>query len=94
MAIQTLRSLFVADVQVCRDAESLAARVCKLQREITAKGSKFTVTLNGKKTVDGVADTKLKPSNGRIGRPGNKDAAGVVNDKGVVKFRKVEIRPL
>jgi hypothetical protein len=65
--------------------------------EITAKGSKFTVTLNGKKTVDGVEDTKLKLSNGRIGLqhgPGNKDAAGVVNDKGVVKFRKVEIRPL
>jgi hypothetical protein len=65
--------------------------------EITAKGSKFTVTLNGKKTVDGVEDTKLKLSNGRIGLqhgPGNKDAQGNVNDKGVVKFRKVEIRPL
>jgi hypothetical protein len=65
--------------------------------EIVAKGSKFTVTLNGKKTVDGVEDTKLKLANGRIALQhglGNKDAAGVVNDKGVVKFRKVEIRPL
>ena len=65
--------------------------------EVTAKGSKFTVTLNGKKTVDGVEDAKLKLSNGRIGLqhgPGNKDAQGNVNDKGVVKFRKVEIRPL
>lgn len=65
--------------------------------EVTAKGSKFTVTLNGKRTVDGVEDTKLKLANGRIGLQhglGNKDAAGVVNDKGVVKFRKVEIRPM
>jgi hypothetical protein len=65
--------------------------------EITAKGSKFTVTLNGKKTVDGVEDSKLKLANGRIGLqhgPGNKDAQGNVNDKGVVKFRKVEIKPL
>ena len=65
--------------------------------EIVAKGTTFTVTLNGKKTVDNVTDTKLNLKNGRIGLqhgPGNKDASGVVNDKGVVKFRKVEIRPL
>lgn len=65
--------------------------------EVVAKGSKFTVTLNGKKTVDGVEDTKLKLTNGRIGLqhgPGNKDAQGNVNDKGVVKFRKVEVKPL
>jgi hypothetical protein len=63
--------------------------------EITAKGSTFTVVLNGQKTVDGVQDPKLP--NGRIALQhglGNKDDKGVVNDKGVVKFRKVEIKPL
>jgi len=63
--------------------------------EITAKGGTFTVTLNGKKTVDGAQDTKF--ANGRIALQhglGNKDAAGVANDKGVVKFRKVEIKAL
>jgi 3-keto-disaccharide hydrolase len=63
--------------------------------EITAKGSSFTVVLNGQKTVDGVQDAKLP--NGRIALQhglGLKDAGGVANDKGVVKFRKVEIKPL
>jgi Domain of Unknown Function (DUF1080) len=63
--------------------------------EITAKGSTFTVTLNGQKSVDGAQDAKL--ASGRIGLQhglGNKDANGVVNDKGVVKFRKVEIKTL
>jgi hypothetical protein len=63
--------------------------------EITAKGPSFTVVLNGQKTVDGVKDSKL-PS-GRVALQhglGVKDANGVPNDKGVVKFRKVEIRPL
>jgi Domain of Unknown Function (DUF1080) len=63
--------------------------------EITAKGSTFTVVLNGQKTVDGVTDAKLP--NGRIALqhgPGVKDASGVPNEKGVVKFRKVEIKPL
>jgi hypothetical protein len=63
--------------------------------EITAKGSTFTVTLNGQKTVDNAQDSKF--ANGRIALQhglGNKDANGVVNDKGVVKFRKVEVRPL
>jgi hypothetical protein len=62
--------------------------------EITAKGSTFTVVLNGQKSVDG---TDAKLASGRIGLQhglGNKDANGVVNDKGVVKFRKVEIKPL
>jgi hypothetical protein len=62
--------------------------------EITAKGGAFTVVLNGKKTVEA---QDAKHANGRIALQhglGNKDAAGVVNDKGVVKFRKVEIRPL
>jgi 3-keto-disaccharide hydrolase len=63
--------------------------------EITAKGSTFTVVLNGQKTVDGATDAKL-PS-GRVALQhglGIKDANGVANDKGVVKFRKVEIKPL
>jgi hypothetical protein len=63
--------------------------------EITAKGSTFTVTLNGQKTVDGAQDAKL--ATGRIALQhglGLKDASGVENDKGVVKFRKVEIKPL
>ena len=58
--------------------------------EIMAKGSKFTVILNGQKTVDGATDSKFV--SGRIALqhfPGVAD-----NDKGVVKFRKVEIKPL
>jgi hypothetical protein len=65
--------------------------------EITAKGTHFTVVLNGKTTVNNVEDTKLKLMNGQIALQhglGNKDAQGKANDKGVVKFRKVEIRPL
>jgi hypothetical protein len=63
--------------------------------EITAKGSIFSVVLNGQKTVDGAQDAKF--ASGRIALQhglGNKDDKGVVNDKGVVKFRKVEIKPL
>jgi hypothetical protein len=63
--------------------------------EITAKGPTFTVVLNGQKTVDGVQDAKH--ANGRIALQhglGVKDDKGVANDKGVVKFRKVEIKPL
>jgi hypothetical protein len=62
--------------------------------EIVAKGSTFTVTLNGQKTVDGAQDTKF--ASGRIALQhglGLKDEKGVQNDKGVVKFRKVEIKP-
>jgi hypothetical protein len=63
--------------------------------EITAKGSTFTVVLNGQTTVDGAQDANF--ASGRIALQhglGNKDDKGVVNDKGVVKFRKVEIKPL
>src|ERR1700750_2170502 len=63
--------------------------------EITAKGSTFTVTLNGQKTVDGAQDAKF--ATGRIALQhglGLKDAKGVEADGGVVKFRKVEIKPL
>ena len=62
--------------------------------EITAKGGSFTVVLNGKKTVEA---QDSKHANGVIALQhglGNKDANGVVNDKGVVKFRKVEIKKL
>jgi len=57
--------------------------------EITAKGPQFTVILNGQRTVDGVEDSKF--TSGRIAL---QYGAGVVKDKGVVKFRKVEIKPL
>jgi hypothetical protein len=62
--------------------------------EITAKGGTFMVALNGQKTVEA---KDSKHATGRIALQhglGNKDAAGVVNDKGVVKFRKVEIKKL
>ena len=51
--------------------------------EIVAKGPKFTVTLNGMKTVDGAenADHKEGPIALQFG-------------VGTVKFRKVEIKPL
>jgi Domain of Unknown Function (DUF1080) len=51
--------------------------------EIVAKGPKFTVTLNGQRTVDGAEDAKL-PS-GRI---------ALQYGAGVVKFRSVQIKPL
>jgi Domain of Unknown Function (DUF1080) len=51
--------------------------------DIVAKGSKFTLTLNGVKTVDGAEDTKFPE--GRI---------ALQFGKGVVMFRKVQIRPL
>jgi hypothetical protein len=63
--------------------------------EITAKGSTFTVTLNGQKTVDGAQDAKF--ATGKIALQhglGLKDAKGVEKDGGTVKFRKVEIKPL
>jgi hypothetical protein len=63
--------------------------------EITAKGSTFTVTLNGQITVDGAKDAKF--ASGRIALQhglGVKDDKGVANDRGVVKFRNVEIKPL
>lgn len=62
--------------------------------EITAKGGTFTVVLNGQKTVEA---KDSKHAGGKIALQhglGNKDAVGVVNDKGVVKFRKVEIKKL
>jgi hypothetical protein len=57
--------------------------------EITAKGSQLTVVLNGVKTVD-VQDSKLAqgPFALQFGN-GPKDAPG-----GVIKWRKVQIKPL
>ena len=63
--------------------------------EIVAKGSTFTVTLNGQKTVDGAQDSKF--ASGRIALQhgfGLKDDKGVANHRGAVKFRKVEIKAL
>jgi len=50
---------------------------------IVAKGPKFTLTLNGVKTVDGAEDSKF--AEGRI---------ALQFGKGVVMFRKVQIRGL
>lgn len=63
--------------------------------EITAKGDRLTVVLNGQKTVDGARDARH--ASGRIALqhgPGVRDDKGVPNDRGVVRFRKVEIRPI
>ena len=57
--------------------------------EITAKGNTFTVVLNGQKTVDAAKSDKF--ASGRIALQHGK---GVTDESGVVKFRKVEIRPL
>src|SRR5215475_1257823 len=63
--------------------------------EITAKGDTLTVILNGQKTVDGVKNSQH--ASGLLALQhglGNKDEKGIANDKGVIKFRKVEIKPL
>ena len=51
--------------------------------EITAKGGEFTVILNGIKTVDAAKDSKFASG-----------AIALQYGGGVVKFRKVEIKPL
>src|SRR5262249_48035633 len=51
--------------------------------EITAQGPKFTVTLNGTRTVDGVEDKQH--ANGHI---------ALQYGAGVVKFRKVQVKSL
>jgi 3-keto-disaccharide hydrolase len=60
--------------------------------EITAKGSQLTVTLNGTTTVD-VSDSKHSSGPFALQR-GLSAEAGKPVDKGVVRFRKIEIRPL
>jgi hypothetical protein len=51
--------------------------------EITARGPKFDVTLNGVKTIEGATDATFPK--GRI---------SLQYGQGVVKFRKVEVKPL
>ena len=62
--------------------------------EITVKGSTFTVTLNGQKTVDGAQDAKLASGHIALQHGLGVVTNGVANDRGVVKFRKVEIKRL
>jgi hypothetical protein len=57
--------------------------------EIIAKGDTFTVILNGQKTVNGAKSDKF--AKGRIALQHGK---GVSDETGIVKFRKVEIKPL
>jgi hypothetical protein len=57
--------------------------------EITAKGNTFTVVLNGQKSVDGAQSDKF--ASGRIALQHGK---GVTGESGIVKFRKVQIKPL
>jgi Domain of Unknown Function (DUF1080). len=56
--------------------------------EIVAKGDHLMVKMNGVKTAEA---HDAKHARGAIGL---QYAPGVVKDKGVIKFRKVEIRPL
>jgi hypothetical protein len=56
--------------------------------EITAKGAQLTAVLNGVKTAEGTDD---KHKEGHIGL---QYGPGVPKEGGIVKFRKVEIRPL
>lgn len=59
--------------------------------EITAKGNKFSVVMNGQKTVDNAEDAKFAKGPFALQRfPGPSKDPGI----GVIKFRKVEIRPL
>ena len=63
--------------------------------EITAKGDAFTVVLNGQKTVDGARDAKHPVGCIALQHAaGLKDAKGVPNDRNVVRFRKVDLKPL
>jgi len=56
--------------------------------EITAKGAQLIVVLNGTKTVD------VQDSQHAKGPIALQYGAGVVKDAGIVKFRKVLIKPL
>ncbi|HUA56736.1 MAG TPA: family 16 glycoside hydrolase [Candidatus Sulfotelmatobacter sp.] len=56
--------------------------------DITARGPRFTVVLDGKRTVNGAVD--YKHASGWIALQYGK----AVVDTGVVKFRKVQIRTL
>lgn len=56
--------------------------------EITAKGSQLTVVLNGVKTAEAQNSAHAR------GPFSLQYAPGVVKDKGIIKFRKLEVRPL
>jgi hypothetical protein len=56
--------------------------------EITAQGPHLVVVLNGAKTVD------VQDSQHKSGAVALQYGPGVVKDAGIVKFRKVEIKPL
>ncbi|WP_237215863.1 3-keto-disaccharide hydrolase [Falsiroseomonas oryziterrae] len=58
--------------------------------EITARGDAFSVVLNGQRTADNVRDGKF--ATGRIALQHGAGIGG--NDRGVIRFRKVEIRAL
>ena len=63
--------------------------------DITARGDTLSVVLNGQRTVDGVKDGRF--ATGRIALQhglGVPFPGGAVNDRGVVRFRKVELRTL
>jgi hypothetical protein len=63
--------------------------------DITARGDSFTVILNGQTTANGARDARF--ARGPIALQhgaGIRDAAGVVNDRGVIRFRRVDIRTL
>jgi hypothetical protein len=57
--------------------------------EIIARGPKLTVVFNGQKTADAVEDTRFARGPFAL-----QYAPGVVKEKGVIKFRKVDIRAL
>jgi hypothetical protein len=57
--------------------------------EIIAKGDTFNVILNGQKTVDNAKSDKF--AKGRIALQHGK---GATDESGIVKFRKVDIKPL
>ncbi len=57
--------------------------------EIIAKGDTFNVILNGQKTVNDAKSDKF--AKGRIALQHGK---GATDESGIVKFRKVEIKPL
>ncbi len=71
-----------AIVNVAKSAQVIKAGGKWNTYEITAKGSTFDVTLNGVKTVSG-SDSKFPK--GRV---------ALQYGQGVVKFRKVEIKPM
>ena len=57
--------------------------------EISAKGPELTVVLNGQTTVKGFKNEQLKS-----GPVALQYGESVVKGKGVIKFRKVEVKPL